>query len=47
MDSDEKIEQAKMCKDKGTEYFKNNKLDLAIKKYKKAVDYIKDISGMN
>ncbi|XP_026468354.1 peptidyl-prolyl cis-trans isomerase FKBP4 isoform X2 [Ctenocephalides felis] len=44
MDSDEKIEQAKMCKDKGTEYFKNNKLDLAIKKYKKAVDYIKDIS---
>jgi len=40
MDADEKLEQAKMCKDKGTAHFKAGKYALAIKQYAKIVSYL-------
>ncbi|CAG4946213.1 unnamed protein product [Colias eurytheme] len=43
MDGDEKLEQAKIAKDKGTEYFKGNKFQLAIKKYRKVVTLLEDM----
>ncbi|XP_022113366.1 FK506-binding protein 59 [Pieris rapae] len=43
MDGDEKLEQAKLAKDKGTEYFKGNKFLLAVKKYKKVVSLVEDM----
>ncbi|XP_011495235.1 PREDICTED: FK506-binding protein 59 [Ceratosolen solmsi marchali] len=39
LDGAQKIEQAKMFKDKGTSYFKNNKYNLAIKMYKKIIEF--------
>lgn len=38
----QKIDQAKMFKDKGTSYFKDSKYTLAIKMYKKVVEYTND-----
>ncbi|XP_045516149.1 FK506-binding protein 59 [Pieris brassicae] len=43
MDGDEKLEQAKLVKEKGTDYFKGNKYLLAIKKYKKVVSLVEDM----
>ena len=40
MDADEKLEQAKMCKEKGTTHFKTGKYALAIKQYAKIVSYL-------
>lgn len=45
LDSNEKIEQAKFFKDKGTNYFKNEKYALALKMYKKAVSFVDCDSG--
>ncbi|CAK1543787.1 unnamed protein product [Leptosia nina] len=43
MDGDEKLEQAKIVKEKGTDYFKSSKYQLAIKKYKKVVSLLEDM----
>ena len=40
MDADEKLEQAKLCKEKGTTHFKSGKYALAIKQYAKIVSYL-------
>lgn len=40
MDNQQKIEQAKILKEKGTNYFKQNKLTLAIEMYRKIDNYI-------
>lgn len=40
MDSEEKLEQAKLLKENGTKYFKANKYPLAVKMYKKITSYI-------
>lgn len=40
LEGDEKLEKAQHHKDKGTELFKANKLDFAIKRYQKAVNYL-------
>lgn len=45
LDSAEKIEQAKFFKEKGTNYFKNEKYALALKMYKKAVRFVEFGSG--
>lgn len=50
MDENEKIKQAKNCKEKGTNYFKQNKLQLAIKMYKKIdelLSYKEDFKDQN
>ncbi|CAG9580154.1 unnamed protein product [Danaus chrysippus] len=51
MSADERVQQAKICKEKGTNYFKDNKYQLAIKKYKKVValleDMVDDITQMS
>lgn len=43
MDGAEKLQQAKIMKEKGTSYFKSNKFQLAIKKYKKVVSLLEDL----
>lgn len=45
MDQEEKLEQAKLCKIRGTEYFKQEKYRLAIRQYKKVTDYLQYDSG--
>ncbi|XP_017783113.1 PREDICTED: FK506-binding protein 59 [Nicrophorus vespilloides] len=40
MDTDEKIEVSKVFKEKGTKYFKDGKLNLAIKMYQKVLSYL-------
>ncbi|XP_066999515.1 FK506-binding protein 59 isoform X2 [Anabrus simplex] len=45
LDSDGKLEQAKLFKDKGTHYFKNGKYVLAAKMYKKLNSYVEHSSG--
>jgi len=45
LDSDGKLEQGKFFKEKGTNYFKANKLQLALKMYKKAIEYLEFDSG--
>ncbi|XP_066154274.1 FK506-binding protein 59-like [Euwallacea fornicatus] len=42
MDSEEKLEQCKIFKEKGTNYFKNAKYQLAIKFYKKIEEFLKE-----
>lgn len=44
MKSPEKIEQAKIQKDKGTKYLTANKINLAIKAYKKVFKYLDPVS---
>ena len=34
------MEQAKIFKDKGTEFFRQNKFELAANKYRKIVDFL-------
>ncbi|KPJ16331.1 Peptidyl-prolyl cis-trans isomerase FKBP5 [Papilio machaon] len=43
MDGTEKLEQAKIFKEKGTGYFKNNKYQLAIKMYKRVTSLLEDM----
>lgn len=45
MKPSEKLEQAKMQKDKGTKYFVSDKLNLAIKVYQKIFKYLNGDSG--
>ncbi|XP_054264427.1 FK506-binding protein 59 isoform X2 [Macrosteles quadrilineatus] len=45
LDSDGKLEQGKFFKEKGTNYFKANKFQLALKMYKKAIEYLEFDSG--
>jgi hypothetical protein len=45
LDSAEKIEQAKFFKEKGANYFKNEKYVLALKMYKKLVSFVEFDSG--
>lgn len=40
MSSEEKLEQAKILKEKGTNYFKVNKFQLAIKMYKRVISLV-------
>ena len=40
MDAEMKVEQAKIFKDKGTQFFKENKYELAANKYRKIVDFL-------
>lgn len=40
MTKEEKLEQAKIAKDKGSNYFKTGKLDLALKQYKRIPQYL-------
>ncbi|KAK9710731.1 FKBP-type peptidyl-prolyl cis-trans isomerase [Popillia japonica] len=40
LDSEEKIEQGKLFKEKGTNYFKAGKLQLAVKMYKKVLSFL-------
>lgn len=40
LDGEQKLEQAKIFKDKGTQYFKGQKLEMAAKKYRKIVDFL-------
>ncbi|PZC82767.1 FK506-binding protein 59 isoform X1 [Helicoverpa armigera] len=43
MDGAEKVEQAKMFKEKGTNYFKGSKFQLAIKMYKRVTSLLEDM----
>ncbi|OWR43675.1 hypothetical protein KGM_210582 [Danaus plexippus plexippus] len=43
MSADERVQQAKICKEKGTNYFKDNKYQMAIKKYKKVCTLLEDM----
>lgn len=45
MDAEEKIEQCKLFKDKGTGYFKDAKYDLAINLYKKIQTFLESDTG--
>jgi len=45
LDSGEKVEQAKFFKEKGAKYFKNEKYALALKMYKKLVNFVEFESG--
>lgn len=45
LDSDGKLEQGKFFKEKGTDYFKAGKFQLALKMYKKMIDYLEYDSG--
>ncbi|RZC35152.1 FKBP C, Metallophos, and/or TPR 11 domain containing protein [Asbolus verrucosus] len=40
LDTKERVEQAKIFKEKGTNYFKTLKFNLAVKMYKKIIDYL-------
>lgn len=42
LNSEDRIEQAKLFKQKGTDYFKMNNYKLALKFYKKMMNYLKD-----
>lgn len=47
MDQGEKIEQAKTCKEKGTQFLKSEKYKLAVKQYKKIIDLLEYDSGLD
>jgi len=40
MDGDQKLEQSQIYKDRGTDFFKANKLDMAANKYRKVIDLL-------
>ncbi|KAI5733583.1 hypothetical protein M8J76_013499 [Diaphorina citri] len=44
LNSDEKLEQGKLLKERGTTYFKQDKFELACRNYKKAIPYL-DFDG--
>lgn len=45
MSSHEKLDEAKNLKEKGTKYFKAEKFDLALKMYKKVLEFIESDAG--
>lgn len=45
LDNEQKIEQGKIFKEKGTKYFKSEKYSLALKMYKKMIDYLEFDDG--
>lgn len=45
MDQAEKIEQAKTCKERGTQFLKAEKYKLAVKQYKKIIDLLEYDAG--
>uniref|UniRef100_A0A0P4WFD0 peptidylprolyl isomerase n=1 Tax=Scylla olivacea TaxID=85551 RepID=A0A0P4WFD0_SCYOL len=45
MDQAEKIEQAKTCKERGTQFLKSEKYKLAVKQYKKIIDLLEYDAG--
>ena len=40
LDGEQKLEQASIFKDKGTDFFKQGKYELAANKYKKIIDFL-------
>lgn len=46
MDADEKLEQAKLCKEKGTNHFKAGKFSLANKQYSKIITLLEHEKSM-
>merc|ERR1712150_347994 len=42
LDGEQKVEQARVLKDKGTIFFKDGKFDIALNKYNKIVELLKD-----
>lgn len=47
MDQEEKIDQAKICKERGTTFYKGEKFRLAVKQYKKIIDLLQYDSGLD
>lgn len=47
MTSDEKLEQSELVKNKGTNYFKSGKYEVALKYYKKIIKYLEDESDLD
>ncbi|KAG0714454.1 Peptidyl-prolyl cis-trans isomerase FKBP4 [Chionoecetes opilio] len=47
MDQEEKVEQGKTCKDKGTQFLKAEKYKLAVKQYKKIIDLLEFDAGLD
>lgn len=47
MDQVEKIEYAKICKDRGSTFFKEEKYRLAVKQYKKILDFLQYDNGLS
>ena len=47
MDQEEKVEQSKVYKEKGTKYFKEEKYRMAVKQYKKVADLLDYDSGLD
>lgn len=45
MDQEEKVVQAKACKERGTAFLKQEKYQLAVKQYKKIIDLLEYDSG--
>lgn len=45
MDQEEKIEHAKICKERGSAFFKQEKYRLAVKQYKKVLDFLQYDNG--
>lgn len=45
MDQEEKIEYAKICKERGSAFFKQEKYRLAVKQYKKVLDFLQYDNG--
>ncbi|XP_050688698.1 peptidyl-prolyl cis-trans isomerase FKBP4-like [Eriocheir sinensis] len=46
MDQEEKIEHAKICKERGSAFFKEEKYRLAVKQYKKVLDFLQYDNGL-
>ncbi|KAG0727109.1 Peptidyl-prolyl cis-trans isomerase FKBP4 [Chionoecetes opilio] len=47
MDQEEKIDYAKICKDRGSTFFKQEKYRLAVKQYKKILDFLQYDNGLS
>ena len=45
MDADEKLEQSKICKEKGTQHFKASKYGMALKQYSKIIAFLEHEKG--
>lgn len=45
LDADEKLEQSKLCKEKGTGHFKAGKYSMALKQYAKIISYLEHEKG--
>ena len=47
MDVDEKLSTSAACKLKGSQYFKDGKLAMAIKQYRRVTDYLGDLNDFD